>query len=739
MSSIAKIVVQVALDKEFDYRIPGELQGQVFVGSHVVVPFGRNEVRGFVVKLTDASERKDLKEIVELVEQRPLITETTMKLAKWMAEYYAAPIERAVRTVLPGAVRKRHARFKKQLACKPTPLVEDKEELGKLRTRAPKQYDALQVLISAGSMLLSDLANAAKTTTGTIRALEKKGFVKIGEESIMRDPLADLNYLKTEPLKLMPEQEEAFTLVKQSVDTLDPPVVLLYGVTGSGKTEIYLQAIDHVLKQGKGAIVLVPEISLTPQTVERFKGRFGEDIAVLHSHLSSGERHDEWHRVHRGQARIAIGARSALFAPVHDLGLIVVDEEHENSYKQDEAPRYNARDVAVMRGRMEGCSVLLGTATPSIESYHNATIGKYGLARLTHRVDHRKMPAVRVIDLRIEAERAGRVNVLSGDLVEAVKRRLDRAEQTILFLNRRGYSTSLVCPKCGFVVECAECSVAMTYHRSNETLCCHICGLVRDVPKVCPNPECKDPAIRYAGVGTQRVEAVVKKVFPQARVERMDSDTTTRKDVYHRVLNDFKTGKIDILIGTQMIAKGLHFPNVTLVGVISADTSLHMPDFRAGERTFQLLTQVAGRAGRGDVSGEVLVQTYTPFHVAIQAARELNYEGFVDQELEFRKELRYPPFTHMALLTVRGRVEEQVVFAAEAYVKQLRKLLSPYVGLAGPTPAPIARARGYYRYHLMMRSKSAKAMAMPLKEMQKSFKWPPEVTCQIDMDALSLL
>jgi primosomal protein N' (replication factor Y) len=508
-------------------------------------------------------------------------------------------------------------------------------------------------------------------------------------------------------------------------------------VTGSGKTEVYLQAIDRVLKQGKGAIVLVPEIALTPQTVERFVGRFGRRVAVLHSHLSQGERHDEWHRVRDGKADIVIGARSAVFAPMPNLGLIVVDEEHEPSYKQEDAPRYNARDVAVMRGHLQPCAVILGSATPSLESWHNARVGKYRLAVLPHRADNRKMPAVGVVDMRIETQRAGHPSVLSKELIEAIRCRLDRAEQTILFLNRRGYSSSLICPKCGYVAQCDQCSVSYTYHRSTEELRCHICGGNRKVPAKCPS--CQDPAFKFAGMGTQRVEAIIRKCFPHARIQRMDTDVTGCKDAYERILGDFRVGKIDILVGTQMIAKGLHFPNVTLVGVVYADLSLHMPDFRAGERSFQLLAQVAGRAGRGEVSGEVLVQTYTPHHVAIQTARRADYEAFCDQELEFRRELGYPPYSHLICVTLRGRSSEQTLFFTSALAKKLKPLLPSHVRVSDPAPAPLARAKGYYRFQIMLRSKSTRAMTEPIRKALAGFTMPRAMSCSVDVDAMALL
>ena len=566
---------------------------------------------------------------------------------------------------------------------------------------------------------------------------------------------------------------------------LHPPssTFLLHGVTGSGKTEVYLQAIAHALEQGKGAIVLVPEISLTPQTVERFKARFSSGklqtlVAVLHSHLSSGERHDEWHKIRQGRARIVIGARSAIFAPVEPLGLVIVDEEHEHTYKQEEAPRYHARDVAIMRGQMEGAVVVLGSATPSLESYYNCKKGKYMLLELPERVDDQKMPLVRVVDMRQAARKEKGTLVFSPQLKEAITKRLEKGEQTILFLNRRGYSSSLQCEKCGHVCECPNCSLALTYHRPENLLRCHLCGYNERVPKVCPNDKCKNPAIRYSGLGTQKVEEVLGKLFPKARVKRMDADVMKRKEDYRKVLGDFRTGKIDILIGTQMIAKGLHFPNVTLVGIIFADLSLSMPDFRAGERTFQLLTQVAGRAGRGDVEGEVFVQAFAPFHPAIQYARRHDFVGFYEQELEFREQLKYPPTARVALLTLKGRNEQKVQFAAEHVRKELAQLIqrggareqgskgaeenatlfdavappteSATVAqtaapeyfrdliIAGPAPAPLLRAETFYRYQLMLRTRAMTRLSRELARIMGTLELPEDVTLTTDIDPVSL-
>jgi primosomal protein N' (replication factor Y) len=518
---------------------------------------------------------------------------------------------------------------------------------------------------------------------------------------------------------------------------------LLHGVTGSGKTEVYLQAIAHALEQGKGAIVLVPEISLTPQTVERFKARFSAGplqtlVAVLHSHLSAGERHDEWHKIRQGRARIVIGARSAIFAPVEPLGLVIVDEEHEHTYKQEEAPRYHARDVAIMRARMEGATVVLGSATPSLESYYNCLKGKYTLLDLPERADDKKMPIVRVIDMR-QAFRQGKgIPIFSPQLKEAIAQRLDRQEQTILFLNRRGYSTSLQCPKCGYVAGCPNCSISLTYHRLEQKICCHICGYSERAPTLCPNDKCRSAEIRYSGLGTQKVEETLAKLFPLARIKRMDSDSLKRKDDFRRILSDFRSGKIDVLIGTQMIAKGLHFPNVTLVGIVVADLALHMPDFRAGERTFQLLTQVAGRAGRGDIEGEVFVQAYTPFHPAIQCARRHDFQAFYDHEMEFRQQLKYPPLSRIAMLTLKGRNEEKVKFSADHLKREVEKLQFPGLVVAGPAPAPLLRAETFYRYQIMLRTERMTTLSSQLARLTHTLSLPADVGLAVDIDPVDL-
>ena len=739
MSKVARVIVDLSLDRTFDYEVPPQLQSTLQPGHQVTVPFGRRHARGFVIECADSSAWKDLKPIHEIVGNRPLISEPVMKLARWMSDYYAAPLEQAVRTVLPSAVRKKNARFKTGLFVTLIKKEWDAEFMVGLEKRAPKQAAVLKILVADGDMTLKAVTQKAKVTGAVVRGLEQKGVLTIAPEVSIRDPFEEEEVIPTSAMSLMPEQLSALEKICHTIDQDKPGVVLLHGVTGSGKTEVYMQSLQYVRTQNRGAIVLVPEISLTPQTVERFRSRFGDGIAVLHSHLSEGERHDEWHRIAQGEARIVIGARSALFAPVENLGMIVVDEEHETTYKQSEAPRYNARDVAVMRGHLEQCTVVLGSATPSLESFFNAKTGKYQLVTMQHRVDHRQMPVVRVVDMRVEAEKEGKVHVLSSDLKNAIELRLNRAEQTILFLNRRGFASSVICPKCGHVVRCDDCEVSMTYHKKANRVRCHMCGADRKVPSQCPNPECQDPTFRFAGIGTERIEEVLSKVFPRARVKRMDSDTMTRKEAYREALGDFRSGKTDVLVGTQMIAKGLDFPNVTLVGVVNADTTLHMPDFRAGERTFQLLTQVAGRAGRGDIAGEVIVQTFTPFHPAVQSARSMDYDRFYEDEITFRKELLYPPFSHLVCMTFRGESEPQVLEHAEKFYQQLSREFSEEVIHGPPLPAPLVRLRGQFRYQILIRVKDSRKTARVLKQKVFEYKWPKKVRVSIDVDALSLM
>ena len=740
---IARISLEIALRKEFDYLIPPGLIGQVEIGTRVQAPFGARKIFGTVTALAEESAHANLKEILRIVGTQTLVTPKILKLARWIGEYYCCAPEIALKSVLPEVVRKKEEGWKKQLYVRAMPSVADFPKLPK------RQQEVWNIIEERREMPLAELLELAETTAATIRKLEDRGIVEITSEISERDPYAREHILPTQPLALNAAQAQALATITKIMDARNDgaghSTFLLHGVTGSGKTEIYLQAIAHALEQGKGAIVLVPEISLTPQTVERFKARFSSGklqtlVAVLHSHLSAGERHDEWHKIRQGRARIVIGARSAIFAPVDPVGLIIVDEEHEQTYKQEEAPRYHARDVAIMRGQMENAVVLLGSATPSLESYFNARKGKYSLLELPERVDDQKMPRVRVVDMRQAATKEKGNLIFSPQLKEAIHQRLEKQEQTILFLNRRGWATALQCPKCGYVALCPNCSVSLTYHRIEQKLVCHICGQIEKVPMVCPGEKCRNPAIRFSGTGTQRVEETLAKLFPNARTRRMDSDTMKRKDDYRKTLGDFRAGRIDILVGTQMIAKGLHFPNVTLVGIIHADSALHQPDFRAGERTFQLLTQVSGRAGRGDVEGEVFVQAFAPFHPAIQYARRHDYAGFYEQEIEFRDQLKYPPATRVALLTLKGRNEDKVKFSADHLKRELEKALKEFkdLVLAGPAPAPLLKAESFYRHQIMLRTRSMSKLSLALASLLPSHTLPEDVTLSVDIDPVNL-
>ncbi len=761
---IARVTLELALRKEFDYLIPPDLSEQIDVGSRVQVPFGPRKVLGCVTALAEESAHAKLKPILKVIGAQTLVTPKILKLARWIGEYYCCAPETALKSVLPEAVRQEQAGWRERLWVRALPFA------GELPKLSKRQKELWQIIEERRELPLKELLELAETTAGTIRRLEDKGLVAIAPQISERDPYAREHILPNQPLPLNDAQAKALAAIITAMEGVSeqatalslalshrmgegrgeggqdgttglenlpltrspahaPTVFLLHGVTGSGKTEVYLQAIARALELGKGAIVLVPEISLTPQTVERFKARFTSGrlqtlVAVLHSHLSAGERHDEWHKIRQGRARIVIGARSAIFSPVEPLGLIIVDEEHEHTYKQEEAPRYHARDVAIVRGQMEGATVVLGSATPSMESFYNCSRDKYKLLQLLERADDKKMPVVRIVDMRQTLRPGSPIPIFSPQLKEAIAQRLERSEQVILFLNRRGYSTALQCPLCGYVAGCPNCSLSLTYHRQDQKLCCHVCAHTEPVPAVCPNPKCRNPQIRYSGLGTQKVEATLAKLFPHARIKRMDSDALQRKNDFRRILGDFRAGKIDILVGTQMIAKGLHFPNVTLVGIIYADLALHQPDF----------------AGRGEVEGEVFVQAFTPFHPAIQYARRHDFTGFYEQELEFRQQLKYPPYSRIALLTLKGRNEDKVQFSANHLQRELEKATSDIKDLilAGPAPAPLLRAETYYRYQIMLRAQRMSALSRRLAQVTQSLALPEDVSLSVDIDPVNL-
>ncbi len=734
-------------DKLLHYRVPEALRASIGVGSLVRVPVVNALRLGIVGEIGAPKDfpLDRLKSVAQVVHPFPALPPDLLGLARWMAGYYACGLDSIIETMLPAAVRNGAGLKQEKLlaiARKLTP-----EELAVLEKRAPQQGKLYRFLEQQFRPQKKSLVLARLGVTAAVAgALVKRGVVREETQRIERvaydDQVEHGELVASQPHALNPEQSAAVSALDAALAAEKFGVTLLHGITGSGKTEVYLRAIDTALKAGGGVVFLVPEVALTPQTVARLRSRLeaiapGHRCVVWHSHLSEGERLDGWLALATGEAKVVVGARSAVFAPVQNLRLIVVDEEHEPAYKQDETPRYHGRDVAVMRAKLNQAVCLLGSATPSLESYANAQAGKYGLLELRERVDARKLPYIDIVDLRIEAMKQRSLPALSGKLVDAMHARLERREQTILFINRRGYSSAMLCTKCGHTEECAHCSIAMTYHRADETLRCHLCGDQKPAPLRCP--KCGAPEIRWRGLGTQRVEEAVRRMVPRARIERMDTDTMSKKNRFREVLAQFRAGKIDILIGTQMIGKGLDFPNVTLVGLIDADISMHVPDFRANERTFQLLVQVAGRAGRGDRAGEVVVQTFTPQAEAIQFSRQADYAGFAAAELKMRKDFHYPPYRHLIHHLFRGPNPEKLKFFSEQWAKLVEKELGTRVELRGPSASPIEKIKDEYRWQVWYFTNSVTKVVPELVRLRAAFSWPDDITQVLDVDPMSLV
>ncbi|MDB4646062.1 primosomal protein N' [Akkermansiaceae bacterium] len=737
MPLAASVLIDGPSELVFDYAIPDHLK--ILPGCRVRIPLRNRDATGTVLRVQEAPQSEfDLRYLTSLVDPEPLITPALLKLAEWITSYYGTPLEQVIRSIIPASIRgdKTSAKIRKAaiLAKKPTEI-----ELAKLAKRAKRQHQIITLLSIADKPIpITELGGAS--TSSSIKTLTEKGWVKVINLEVRRDPDANETFLPSDPLTLNEEQDEAYQTISKSLHSETPKPILLHGITGSGKTEVYLQATRTALKLGKNVIILVPEISLAPQTVERFKARFHDltdQIAILHSNLSQGERFDEWHRIRAGKARIVIGARSAIFAPVKDPGLIIVDEEHEPAYKQENPPKYHARDLAVVRCKLEKCTVVLGSATPSLETFQNTQLKKYQIVKMTERADGASLPLTRVVDMRIEAKKhKGRDAIISDVLRTSVEKRIEANEQVIIFLNRRGFARSLQCPPCGHVIECNHCSIPLTYHRGDERLVCHVCGFQSIVPRLCPN--CQDPAIRFQGYGTEKAETILRKVFPSAKIARLDTDTTRRKNTLRDTLRAFRAKKINILLGTQMIAKGLDFPNVTLVGVLNADLSLYAPDFRAGERTFQLLTQVAGRAGRGKMAGEVIIQTSTPHSPSIQFARHHDFDGFVAQELNVRQQFQYPPFTHLALLLARSSHERRAEFTLQTLHRKLAEDLPNQVILGDPIPSPLTKSHSQFRFQLLMRGPNARILSHHLNKILRATPTPEDVIVTADLDAYDL-
>ncbi|MFV1986567.1 MAG: primosomal protein N' [Gemmatimonadota bacterium] len=723
-------VCEVAVARPFlgtlAYSIPEALVDRVRPGIRVNVPLGKRGTIGVVDRLglneARIAEPKRLKALGAVVDDTEVVDSELLAVCRWIADYYVAPLGVVIKTALPpgllgGRAGKSEPTVRTERIVRIIGRLETLIERDEAFGRAGRQREAYETLEALdGVSALAHLTGHLGFSRGVIDGLVGRGLARLDDRTVDRDPFAGETEVTP---KITPTADQARVLeaLREMAAAESGSVALLRGVTGSGKTLVYLELLETVLAAGKTAIVLVPEISLTPQTVSRFRARFGDDVAVLHSGLSDGERYDAWRALRDGRKRIAIGARSAIFAPVRNLGVIVVDEEHESSYKQSDIPRYHARSVAIMRARLAGCPCVLGSATPALESWNNAIEGRYRMLELEQRVTGHGLPAVELIDLKTagedDAAKGGDTApgergplIISPQLHEAIGKRLAREEQAILLLNRRGYATFVECMECGNVWSCRNCSVTLTFHRRRRRLVCHHCGFEAPPPGTCG--ECGAPEPRFTGVGTEQVERRIRELFPDARVARMDLDTTASKWAHVEILDAFRKREVDLLLGTQMIAKGLDFPDVTLVGVINADVGLHIPDFRASERTFQLLEQVAGRAGRGEIPGEVLVQTSRPLHFALARAAEHDYVGFATRELEDRREPGYPPYKRLANLVVSGLREERVASEAESLVEWTRALISDReiegVEVVGPAPCAIDRLRDRWRWHFLIKS-----------------------------------
>ena len=695
-SRLAEVAVPLHVAQTFTYRLTPEQSIDAKPGARIIVPFGRKLLTGYIVALHEKLPANiplteaEIKEAKSLVDRVPVCTEEILQLALWVSEYYACPIGEVIKAALPPGMKPKLRRFVRATDLQPEKITD-------------KQQSVLDTLKQHGTMPLQELSAAV------VSALEKKGLVEIFDGAVRRDPLAHSTLPEAEDHTLTRAQQSVLDQIVDQVKEETYSAFLLHGVTGSGKTEIYIRAMSAALARGRSAMMLVPEIALTPVFSRRLRSFFGEQVAIFHSSLQTGERFDEWARVKNGAARVVIGTRSAVFAPVQNLGLIVVDEEHESTYRQQESPYYNARDVAIVRAQKESATVVLGSATPSLESYHNARGGKYKLLTLPERIAARPMAAATIIDMRNVFVRHGKPRVFSDELLEAIQETYERREQSIILLNRRGYSSFILCRSCGETVQCPNCDVTLTYHRSERVIVCHYCNHRKAVPRVCPS--CGKKYIYYVGEGTEQIEEMLTQLFPSLRVARIDRDTTARRRVFEQTLSDFSAGKIDTLVGTQMLAKGHDFPNVTLVGVVSVDAGLALPDFRSAERTFQLITQVAGRAGRGDRPGRVLIQTYHPYHYALRHACAQDFAGFYNEEIQYRQNHLYPPFVALATLLVHGpdlgRVRSDSL--------ELRKQLDAAnegrkCRILGPAPAPLSRLKGEHRFQLLLKSRSRRSL-----------------------------
>ncbi|MBW2038643.1 MAG: primosomal protein N' [Deltaproteobacteria bacterium] len=800
----AEVGIALPLEKTLYYAIPSHLRSLSEVGKRVLVPLGRRKVTGYLLEipphLPPGIRGIDIKEILDILDEAPLFDEGMLQFFRWIANYYLAPLGEVIKTALPPGINwesyyhvsltqegkrvalghsphrapyvevlqaidpqkgsplkrllKDHPRRSLFFSLQKKGLISLEAKIKEGRTKVkkltfvetlpppcpaeplkPRKREILSFLDGKRRVPMGELQRRFKRAPSAIKELMKRGIVAVKEEEIYREPVMEVLEREEGPFSMTTEQQETLKQIRRALEGNMFSPFLLHGVTGSGKTEVYLRAVQEALSLGKQALILVPEISLTPQLLGRFQRRLAVEMALLHSGLSPGQRYDQWRKVSKGGLKVVIGARSAIFAPCKDLGLIIVDEEHETSYKQEEGVRYNARDLALVRAKREGAVVVLGSATPSLESFYNAQRGKFQPLHLTQRVAGGILPQVDIVDLKGEKH-----PLLSSTLKEALAEALENGGQSLLFLNRRGFSSSVICADCGSPFKCNNCSVTLTFHAQRRVLLCHYCGYHLPALQICPH--CGGGKIQLLGFGTERVEEEIRKLFPQARVARMDSDVMTRRGAYGRLLRALERGEIDILIGTQMIVKGHDFPQITLVGIISADVTLNLPDLRAAERGFQLLSQAAGRAGRGRRPGKVIIQTFLPDNYAIQRAKGHDFWGFYQEEMALRKALRYPPFTRMVNIRVSSRDPQDAEVGIQKLAKKGAILLKAHPGkvqILGPSPAPLAQIKGRYRWQLILKGERIthlQRFVHPLMEEGKRLKG---VRIEVDVDPLSIL
>lgn len=703
----AQIIIDIAssaIDKVFTYHVPPALGLEV--GHHVLVPFGRGDTpkEGFVLNLVDSTELPSCKDILKIIEPYPILLPSQIELCRWMQQTYRCLTVDALRLMIPSQLRGSKVKEKREKTVQLAPDLDVQAAV--CSCRSPMQRELLTFLSQSNAEFsVRDIGAFYPNCSAAINALIKKGWVISNQHTVFRRPLT--HTMQEKQHELTKAQLSLSKRVSASIGK-SHDVFLLHGVTGSGKTEVYLECIAHCLSMGLRAIVLVPEIALTPQTVSRFQSRFGDEIAILHSKLSHGERFDEWRRIRLGTAKIVIGARSAIFAPIDNLGLIVIDEEHEGSYQSEMSPRYHATEVALHRAKAQNSVLLMGSATPSLMSYYRAESGRYTLLELPDRVMNRPLPSVKLVDMREEFIN-GNTGIFSGSLIRELENCFSQNKQAMLFINRRGYSSFVSCRACGYVEKCENCDISMTYHKSLNKMKCHYCGAIAPLPKECPS--CHKSFLKQIGIGTEQVEEALNALFPNVKCLRLDTDTASRKGSMGNILKDFSDGKAQVLIGTQMIAKGHDFPNVTLVGVILADTTLNLPDFRAGERTFQLLTQVAGRAGRDVSKGRVVIQTCSPTNPIVKFAQSQDYRRFYQYEIAERKKGLYPPFSIFVRLLFRSDDEKKLHSFGADFAKELEALLVNRkraltvrdLLLLTATPSPVSMIQGQYRYQIVIK------------------------------------